>query len=81
MTRVLRWILLVVILGGGAYLGLAVDFGGGTLLDRVLGRKPPQASQEAPAPEGDRLTEEDRQGLDRLIKTRLEEKQAGKPGP
>lgn len=81
MIRALRWILLVVILGGAAYLVVAVDFGGATLLDRMLGRKPSQAPQEAPAPKGDRLTEEDRQGLNRLIESKTKEDKEGEASP
>ncbi len=77
MIRALRWVLLVVILGGAAILVLAVDFGGATLLERMLGRKPSQALQETPAPKGDRLTDEDRQGLDRLIESKTKEDKGG----
>ena len=80
MIRALRWVLLAVILGGAAILVLAVDFGGATLLDRMLGRKPSQASQETPASKDDRLTEEDRQGLNRLIESKTKEDKEGEAG-
>jgi hypothetical protein len=81
VIRALRWVLLVVILGGAAILVLAVDFGGATLLDRMLGRKPSQTPREAPATEGDQLTGEDRQVLDRLIESKLKEKKEGEVSP
>ena len=86
MTRALRWILLVVILGGAAYLVVAVDFGGTTLLDRMLGRTASPEPQKAPPPEApatgsDGLTEEDRQGLNRLIESKTKEDKEGEASP
>ena len=81
MTRALRWILLVVILGGAAYLVVAVDFGGATLLDRMLGRTASPEPQKALEEGGDRLTDEDRQGLNRLIESKTEEEKEGETSP
>jgi hypothetical protein len=81
LIRALRWALLVLLLGAGAYLVVAVDFTGATLLDRILGRVPSKEAREAPAQAGDGLSEEDRRGLDRLIESKLKEKKKGGSGP
>jgi hypothetical protein len=70
VTRALRWILLLVILGGAAFLVFY-------LLQDI---------QETPQPQkvidksGDQLTEEDRRGLDSLIESKTREKE-GDPSP
>ncbi len=81
MTRALRWILLVVILAAAVYLVVAVDFGGATLLDRIRGRASPAEPRAEPTPPGDRLTEEDREGLDRLLESKLKDTKEGEAGP
>jgi len=65
VTRALRWILLLVVLGGAAY--LAYFF----LQDRP---QPPQP-QTTEETSGDRLTEEDRRGLNELIESKTREKE------
>jgi hypothetical protein len=86
VIRALRWILLIVVLAGAAYLVVGVDFGGATLLDRILGRasvQEPTATATPPvaANETDRLTQKDREGLDRLLESKLQENGEGEASP
>ena len=67
MTRTLRWILLLVVLGVAAFLALYL------LQDRPEAPQP----QETATPDGDQLTEEDRRGLDNLIESKTKEKEGG----
>ena len=71
MTRALRWILLVVILGGAAYL----------VVDRMLDRTKPPEPQKATEETGDQLTEKDRQDLNRLIESKTKEEKEGEASP
>jgi hypothetical protein len=64
VTRALRWILLLVVMGGAC---LVVYW----MLDRP---EPPQP-QRVEEKSGDRLTEEDRRGLDNLIESKTKEKE------
>jgi uncharacterized protein HemX len=68
VTRALRWILLLVVLGVAA--GLAFYL----LQDSQESPQP----QEAAAESGDQLTEEDRQGLTKLIESKKAEKEGDK---
>lgn len=68
MTRALRWILLLCILGGAACLAYYL------LRDRSEPSPPPKVTQEG----GDQLTEEDRQGLTKLIESKRSEKEGDK---
>lgn len=83
MTRAsaLRWILLIVVLGGAAYLVVGVDFGDATLLDRILGRASVQEPPATAANQTDRLTEKDRQGLDKLLESKLQDNKEGEASP
>jgi hypothetical protein len=81
VTRALRWILLLVILAAGVCLVVGVDFGGATVLDRIRGRAGPAEPRGEPAPPCDRLTEEDRKGLDRLLESKLRDKKEGEASP
>jgi hypothetical protein len=86
VTRALRWILVVVVIGAAAYLVVGVDLNGATLLDRILGRVPSGESSAADGPEAstdqtDRLTEKDRQGLDKLLESKLQNDQEGEASP
>ncbi len=93
MGRLIRWLLVVVILSGAALFFVAVEIGGRTLLDRVLGE--PGADQgpavdsekkEAAKPaktgsgsDTDKLTDKDREKLDNLIDEKLKGEQADDP--
>jgi hypothetical protein len=82
MIRALRWILVVVVIGAAAYLVVGVDFNGATLLDRILDRGASQEPREVEPPpaetdQTDRLTEKDRQGLDKLVESKLQKTQEG----
>lgn len=86
MMRALRWGFLLVALAAIAYLAVAVDFGGRTLVDRLLGedgpRPEPQVKPAAAGPKAaksadpgkavDELTDEDRADLTKLIEQRLD---------
>jgi hypothetical protein len=70
VTRALRWILLLVVLGVAAYLAYYL------LQDCPEPPRPKDTVEEA----GDQLTEEDRRGLDKLIESKTKEEEgAGNP--
>ena len=70
VARALRWILLLAVLGIAAFLAYYL------MQDRPEAPQP----QEAAPPDGDQLTEEDRQGLNKLIESKTGEKEgAGSP--
>jgi hypothetical protein len=71
VIRALRWILLVVVLGGAAYL----------IVDRMLDHPEASEPKETAPPDGDQLTEEDRRGLNRLIESKAKEEKEGEAGP
>ena len=71
MTRALRWILLLAVLGGAAFLAFYL------LQDRPEAPQP----REAAPPDGDQLTEEDRRGLDKLIESKTREEKEGEARP
>lgn len=53
--KTLRWMIVLAALGAVAYLAVAVDFGGRTLLDRITGDGEPSVTPTAPAaPDRDR---------------------------
>jgi len=93
MGRLIRWLLVVVILSGAALFFVAVEIGGRTLLDRVLGEpaadqapavdtKKNAANQPAktgPGSDTDNLTDKDREKLDNLIDEKLKGEQADDP--
>ena len=70
MTRALRWILLAVVLGGAAFLAFFL----------MQDRPEPPPAQAVAEENGDQLTEEDRQGLNKLIESKVKEK-AGDQSP
>lgn len=74
MTRALRWTLLLVVLGIAAFLAFYV------LQDSQESPQPQVTSPQKATKSGDRLTEEDRQGLNKLIESKTGEKEgAGNP--
>lgn len=79
MKGPLRWVLLLVLIFAVVVIVIAVPFSGRTLLDRLVGDPPPAPEKHATQEEssGDQLTTEDRQGLDKLIESKLEQKPAG----
>jgi hypothetical protein len=91
--KVIHWLLLMVVLGGLIAAICLVDFGGSTLLQRWLAPDAPQADageQAPPAPvpattpeeaASDDHTDTERQNLDGLIRSRLEDPPPGKRAP
>jgi len=93
VSRLIRWLLVVIVLGGAAFAFVAVEIGGRTLLDRVLGEpgadQPPavdtkkkesdRPAKPEPGSDTDKLTEKDREKLDDLIDEKLKGEQAGEP--
>jgi hypothetical protein len=74
VTRALRWILLLVVLGVAAFLAFYM------LQDSQESPQPQEASPETATKAGDQLTEKDRQGLNKLIESKKAEKEgAGNP--
>jgi hypothetical protein len=91
--RLIRWLLILTVLCGAALFFVAVEIGGRTLLDRVLGEP---ADDQGPAVDSekkeagqpdkpglgsdtDRLTDKDREKLDNLIDEKLKGEQADGP--
>jgi hypothetical protein len=93
VSRLIRWLLAVIILGGVVFVFVAVEIGGRTLLDRVLGepgvdqgpaveakkKEPDRPAKPEPGSDTDKLTEKDREKLDDLIDEKLKGEQAGEP--
>jgi len=92
VKRWLLWLLLTVVLAAAGYVAVAVPVGGRTLLQRVCGEPGAAPGTAAGASSGkagdprgsDRLTDEDRRELDRLIESKLKKEAGGEdrpPGP
>lgn len=85
MKKLVRWLVLLLLLAGLAFVFVAVPLGGKTALDRLTGEsgEPSRAKSVdagvAPKTASDNhgLTDEDRRGLDRLIDSKLKEHREG----
>jgi hypothetical protein len=87
--RLLRWIMVLAVVGGLWYVTIAVPLGGSTLQERVgtwagkLFETTPHATRRSPQVEqtpqpADQLTDTDRKSLNHLIENKLEAT-SGKP--